>query len=308
MMPTWFLAAALPGLWWTGGPDTAGQLKEANVAAACVDSSVVSGWRQLDAKTQECSAQGWQRAVVPGIDLKVQVASATRSPWIKSNAALFRRNPKGTFLYEVPAKKAALAMAEAFAYGVQAYVRVGSEQLPRTASILQFLSGVGQPAMKVLADVSFVDDGSPTSVEVMNLLSRRNLSYQRVTEKESAKGKVVRIGAANFPKSLANNPSEFAYTVRQWVTDNQRVVRVYGSENVLAYVTQNREAVRVHLLNYTGNPVEGIRIKLRGDYRATDLKVFGVPDAKALELLRTKDATEFTIASLNEYAVVDFKR
>ena len=36
-----------------------------------------------------------------------------------------------------------------------------------------------------------------------------------------------------------------------------------------------------------------------------EVRVFDVPDAKLVDLTMLPDATEFTIASMNEYAVID---
>jgi hypothetical protein len=95
--------------------------------------------------------------------------------------------------------------------------------------------------------------------------------------------------------------------VRKWLGDENRTVRIYGSENVLAYVTQQNGLTRVHLLNYTANPVEGIRVRVRGQFRSVELNVFDVPGAKPEDLASTNQATEFTIAAMNEYAAIDLK-
>jgi hypothetical protein len=96
--------------------------------------------------------------------------------------------------------------------------------------------------------------------------------------------------------------------VRRWLGDENRSIRIYGSENVLAYVTRDEDFTRVHLLNYTANPAEGIRVKLSGSFRHVDLNVFEVPGAKPEDLFSTSQTTEFTIALMNEYAAVDLRR
>jgi hypothetical protein len=118
---------------------------------------------------------------------------------------------------------------------------------------------------------------------------------------------VIELGSARFPRQLATNPGEFAYQVRRWIDDENRTIRLYGSENVLAYVTRDNGFTRVHLLNYTANPVEGIRVRLRGNFSGIELHVFDVADAKPVDLTRSGQATEFTITTMNEYAVVDLK-
>jgi len=271
-----------------------GQVKDAGNATFCIGSN------------EPCSAEGGKRAVAPGIDAKVHVASATRSPWINANAWRFRRDPAAMYVYGDPGTKSALALAEAYAYGVKAAVR-SPEDSSRAAAMLRFLKSLKDGGKSPVTDVSFVDDGSLPAGEVMNLLSRRNILFRRLGADEPRNGKVIELGSAQFPKSLANNPSEFAYQVRKWLGDENRTIRIYGSENVLAYVTAQNGLTRVHLLNYTANPVEGIRVKVRGRFRGIELNVFDVPGAKPDDLASTSQATEFTIAAMNEYAVIDLK-
>lgn len=282
-MRSLFVAMALPVLGWSG-------------SLFCVSLAGISA---------NCSVEGHEKVSVPGINTKVAVASATRSPWLDSNAWKFRRKPDGKYFYEVPPAKAALAVAEAFVYGADAAIRV-TEDVPRAAAITEFFSKLKQ-SRSPLADFAFVDDGSREAGEVMNLLTRRNLLFERVTQ-PSSQSKVLRIGSPDFPKSLAANPSEFAYKVRQWLKDDARSLRIYGTENVLAYVTQDRDRVRVHLLNYSGNIVDGIRVRLRGKFQSVDLKLLDVPNAKAQDLSTGQDATELTITLLKEYGAVDFRR
>jgi hypothetical protein len=282
-------------LWWSA----AGQVKDVGTTILCVDRGGTSA--------KGCSMEGGQRAVTPGIDAKVHVASATRSPWINANAWRFRRDPALLYVYQDPGRKSALAVAEAYTYGVRAAVRI-PEDSGRASAMLDFVNSLKHPGASPVADVSFVDDGSALAGEVMNLLSRRNMLFRRLGPGDPANGKVIELGSAQFPKKLAENPSEFAYQVRRWLGDDNRTIRVYGSENVLAYVTRDNSFTRVHLLNYTANPVEGIRVRVRGQFRGVTLHVFDVPDAQPEELTSTEEATEFTIASMHEYSVIDLKR
>jgi hypothetical protein len=286
MSRSWILAL----ICWTA----IGQVKDTGNATFCIGSK------------EPCSVEGGRSAVAPGIDAKVHVASATRSPWINANAWRFRRDPAAAYVYGDPGKKSALALAEAYVYGVKATVR-SSEDSSRAAAMLRFLKSLKRGGTSPVADVSFLDDGSAPAGEVMNLLSRRNILFRRLRAGEPRNGKVIELGSAQFPKPLANNPSEFAYQVRKWLGDENRTIRIYGSENVLAYVTQQNGLTRVHLLNYTANPVEGIRVRVRGQFRSVELNVFDVPGAKPEDLASTNQATEFTIAAMNEYAAIDLK-
>ena len=60
----------------------------------------------------------------PGIVARAGVASPTRSPWIVANGWRFTRKPGAKYRYDVPAGKAALAAAEAFAYGADAVLKI----------------------------------------------------------------------------------------------------------------------------------------------------------------------------------------
>jgi hypothetical protein len=295
----WLLRLSLPLILGGGALQSVGQIKDVGIPSLCVGPTVESD--------KTCSAEGGQRAVVPGIDANTHVASATRSPWINANAWRFRRDPSASYVYEDSGRKSVLAIAEAYTYGVKAAVRT-SEDSPRAAAMLQFLKSLRHGGPSPVADVSFVDDGSVPAGEVMNLLSRRNILFRRLRPDEPRIGKVIELGSAQFPKALAGNPSEFAYQVRRWLGDENRTIRIYGSENVLAYVTRNDDFTRVHLLNYTANPAEGIRVRVSGSFRNVDLNVFEVPGAKPEDLLSTSQATEFTVASMNEYAAVDLRR
>jgi hypothetical protein len=299
MTSSWLLAAALPIIWWTGELQTAPRVREAGLATFCVDAASVAEWKKIEPRAQPCSVDGRQRLVTPGVDLKVNVASATRSPWINTNAWRFRRDPAGAYFYENPGRSCALALAEAFGYGVKAAIRTPDE-LPRSAAMLRFLATVEPHAGKPVADVSFVDDGSSGAGEAMNSLTRRNILFRRLEPAEPRSGRVVAIGSPEFPAKPLSNPSEFAYQVRRWLKDENRTLRIYGSENVLAYATEAGGAVRLHLLNYTGNAVEGLRISIKGQFKAVALKIFDVGDAKPEDLSIGAETTEFSIASLDE--------
>lgn len=299
-------AAALPLIWWTGSPDA--QVRDAASAELCVDSAALAEWTKVKPGVRACTEEGRKRALTPGVNTKVVVASATRSPWLDTNAWRFRRDPAASWVYMNAGRLSALALAEAFVYGARAAVQTGSADAARAFSMQAFLKSIGDPGSDPLSDVAFVDDGSAQAGEAMNLLSRRNILFRRVSASDKAAGKVVRIGSTEFPKSLAANPAEFAYAVRKWIGDDARILRIYGSENVLAYVTKTPTGVRIHLLNYTANSIEGVRIRVKGKYSGVSLRAFDVPEAAAEEAGHADDATEFTIREMKEYAVADLKR
>src|SRR5580693_6208265 len=82
--PVWLLAL-LPGLFWTGGPETAPALKRAGIEATRLSVEA------LHART---------KLTPPGIDRKVTVASATTAPWVNANGWQIRRAPGREFWYD----------------------------------------------------------------------------------------------------------------------------------------------------------------------------------------------------------------
>src|SRR6185436_1205371 len=114
---------------------------------------------------------------VPGTTARAGVASPTRAPWIVANGWRFLRQPSGKFRYDLPAGKAALAAAEAFAYGADAIFKMDPADDVRAAAMRTFFDGLPPSALPPIADFAVVDDGSAVTGEVMNLLTRRNLLY-----------------------------------------------------------------------------------------------------------------------------------
>jgi hypothetical protein len=66
--------------------------------------------------------------------------------------------------------------------------------------------------------------------------------------------------------------------------------------------------VRVHLINYGGGKVEGLRVRVRGEYPHGTLAAFGVKTAALVDHNAADGSTEFTIPEMGVYALVDLKR
>jgi uncharacterized protein YigA (DUF484 family) len=167
--------------------------------------------------------------------------------------------------------------------------------------MLTFLRSLAVLDLPAMANIGVVDDGSATAGELMNLLSRRNLLYRVVKSADPG----LRV---NVSKIESGDPVKQAYAIRQQVGDEKRLLRLYGSEVVLGRLTGDGARVRVHLINYSQRPVTGLRIRILGNYPQASAHVFGVPDPKLVDLTADADATEFTVAHLNEYAVIDLNR
>src|SRR5439155_7598300 len=119
------------------------------------------------------------------------------------------------YVYAVPAGKGALAMAEAFAYGADAALKIDPEDLGSVGAMLTFLEGLPAADLPAVADLAVVDDGSAVTGEVMNLLARRNLLFE-VVRSPAARFRInVVLGGNEYPREEAADPSAFALTARR---------------------------------------------------------------------------------------------
>jgi hypothetical protein len=241
----------------------------------------------------------------PGVAARAGVASPTRSPWIVANGWRFTRNPGAKYRYDLPAGKAALAAAEAFAYGADALLKVDPADAARVGAMLTALEGLPAAELPALADFAVVDDDSPITGEVMNLLARRNLLYQVVKAPLAQFRLNIVMGSRDFPVADAADPSAFALRIRRLLTDAQRALRVYGSEVVIGRLTGDAGRIRLHLINYGGREIEGLRLRVRGAYGAGDAWVDGAGRVSLLDHVVADGATEFSLPRIGTYAVID---
>jgi hypothetical protein len=252
-----------------------------------------------------------EKLPAPGVTARPGVASPTRSPWIVANGWRFMRQPGTKAVYEVPISKGALAAAEAFAYGADAILKLDAADtagnLGTLGSMLTFLQSVPPVNLPPVADLAVVDDGSAVTGEVMNLLARRNLLFE-VVKSPSARYRInIAIGKAGYPIEEAADPSAFALKIRRQLTDEQRTLRVFGSEVVICRLTGDAGRVRLHLLNYGGREIEGLRIRLKGSYEAGDAYVPGDGRVALVDQVVASGATEFSVPRMATYAVIDLK-
>jgi hypothetical protein len=304
------LAAALPTLFWDGPPDTASVLREAGIERIQVPAAQLDAWKGVGQLIVE--GAGLLDAVkltAPGVQYRANVASATTTPWLISNGWRILRNPQARFLYEAQGVKSALAAAEAFCFGAYAVVHTDAAGLKPFAEMLAALRGVGANG-QVVADIGFIDDGSPAAGEVVNLLVRDNLMFQLLTRPDPRLRLNVRFGSKDFPAEEAKNPGMMAHDIRGRLTDEKRSVRIFGSAVVLARLTSARDGVRVHLLNYAGaeRKIDGLRVRVLGRYPKSRVTVVGSQGVELLDYLLDADATEFTLPELKTYAVIDLGR
>jgi hypothetical protein len=269
------MLAVLPGLLWT--------------APSCASPAVIS-------PLKEDQLQQRIELVSPGIDRKVNVASATTAPWIDGNGWRFRRNPAGEFAYDLPAGRGALAAAEAFAYDAKVVLKVAPADLAAFRRMLEFLSSIPKASLPDIADFGFIDDGSDNAAEILNLLTRRNLLYRMVREPDPRLRLTVAVND--------DNPQLFAAKVREKLGDDQRSLRVYGSETVLCRFLGDGAHARVHLLSYGTQEPEGVRLRVRGAY--THARIYSpLATGQPAELTTAEGFTEFSLPKIGPYAVVD---
>lgn len=234
-------------------------------------------------------------------------ASTSRAPWVDANGWHFRRDPKGTYLYDgVPVARLPLAAAEAFVYDAKSVIRTDAQGSEALKPMLDFLKQVDAPRLPAVADIFVHDDKSPELAEVMNLLSRRNLLFNAGDKPDGKYKLVVEVGSADFPKAAAANPSDFAKLVRRKLTDEKRSLRVYGSEVIVGYLTSDGKKARLHLLNYATDPIESFRIRVAGDWKISNFVSYNDSGVKATEIEYFEHGTEFGIPKLTTYGVVDF--
>jgi hypothetical protein len=300
------LAVALPGLFWDQGPQTAEALKKSGIECVQVAPQKAEDWKRAGFCATAADLSSYQKLAQPGVEYRPDVASATRAPWVISNAwRLLRAGPKSIY-YAAGKGNAELCAAEAFAYGASALVRIDPDDLDRFGAMLRFLKRMDAQALPTRANIGFIDDGSPEAGEVMNLFTRRNLLFRIVSAPDSSLDMNIRLGAPDYPRSAAANPSEFASMVRRKLTDEKRLLRIYGSDVVIAHLTGDGSHARLHLLNYGGKPVEGLRVRTLGHYKNAKLSAPG-GDSAISDLVAAGDAIEFSIPELATYAIIDLR-
>lgn len=304
------LLAAVPCVYWTGGIETRPAIEAAAVAQLCVPPDQAATWIAGGLRiTPMSDADFAARELLPppGIAARAGLASPTRMPFVIAGGWRMLRNPSGRFAYVVPAGKAALALAEGFAYGADLAVRIDPEDLPAAGAMASFLETLPPSDLPAVADVSVVDDGSPVTGEVLNLLARRNLLFRIVTAPAPSAGITIRIGSPEYPVAEAADPNAFALKVRHQVTDERRALRLFGSETVVGRLTAANGRARLQLLNYGGREIEGLRIRVRGRYRSAKAYVAAAGSMAVEDQVTADDATEFSLPRLITYAAIDLE-
>jgi hypothetical protein len=305
------LLAALPLVYWTHGIDAAPSLEQAGIERVAVPANEAAAWQQAGFSVVATSARELAERTtlpVPGLLPRANRASPTQSPWITANGWRFRRSPDAEYVYELPAGRALLAAAESATYGVDALLQIDAADVEAVGRLLAFLKQLPEAPLPTVSDFGLVDDGTPLVGEVINLLTRRNLLFELLRAPSERFRLNVKVGSREYPTRDAVDPSAFALKVRRDLGDDQRTLRLFGSEGVIARLVGDASRVRLHLINYGGRNVEGLRVRVRGRYSSGE--AYSLEDGKlTLEEHTSSDAaTEVSLPRLGTYAVVDLKR
>jgi hypothetical protein len=305
------LLATLPMIFWDQGPETGVSLKQNGIEQVLVPADRLQAWKATGLVVRGITTAEWgalEEASAPGVDRQVQVASATRSPYLVANGWRFIRNRSAKFRYSLSAGKAALAAAESYAYGADAALQIEAADLEPVGKMVAFLRGLPAVELPGLADIAVVDDQHPLLGEVMNLLARRNLLFAAVPAPDTRYPINIRIGSKEYSEEEASDPGVFALKIRRQLSDDRRSVRIYGSETVLCRLTGDQTRIRLHLLNYRGGKVDGLRIRLLGAFRKGQARGHQIGEIPLENFTVSNGATEFSIPAINLYAVVDLQR
>ena len=299
---------SLPLLFWSQGIETAPQLKQAGIEQITVLPEMADAWRKTELKIvvmPKNEIEGRVRLLIPGIQRKVNVASPTRSPWVDANGWRLLRQPTGQYLYDLTAGRAGLAAMEAFVYGADSVVKIDPADLNEFGKALTFLRTLPDDELPSVADLNVIDDGSVTTGEVINLLTRRNLLFRISNAPSNLFPINIKIGSREYTEDEAANPSAFAQKIRRQLGDEKRSLRIYGSEVVIARLVGNSDKTRLHLLNYSGRELEGLRIRIRGKLAGKEAMVAGFGKEALQDFMTTDGVTEFTIPKIGSYAMVE---
>lgn len=256
----------------------------------------------------DASADGAVKLPPPRVQYRADEASASTTPWIDANGWQILRTPGKHFFYNVPANAAALAAAEAFAYGANAVVHTEPAGTAAFNKMLDFLRTVPDADLPVMANFGIIDDGSDETGELMNLMARHNLLYKIVPSVDPHLEINIKLGTKEFPLEQAEDPGFLSHKLRAQLGDEKRLLRVYGSEVVIARLLGDGQHARVHILNYSTRPVPGLRVRVMGEYAHQAVKAFSKPDMKLQDVSVADGATEFTVPQMSTYVVVDLTK
>ena len=207
----------------------------------CVAPEQAEAWRAAGfavSPLAEAELASREALPTPGITARAGLASPTRSPWIVANGWRFTQTSRREIRLRRAGRKSRARGGGSLRLrrgrGPEDRSRGRCERLGAMLTFLEALPAVDLPPV---ADLAVVDDGSAITGEVMNLLARRNLLFQVVQAPSPRFPINIAIGSPEYPREEAADPSAFALKIRRQLTDEQRALRVYGSEVVICRLT-----------------------------------------------------------------------
>jgi hypothetical protein len=303
------LAAAIPSIFTSEHPSNAGDLIKAGIKRVYVPAANVGQWRSSGLEAlPDSELNTYTKVPPPGMKMRADVGAATSIPWVDSNGWRYRRGVTRAYYATLPPGSAPLAAAEAYAYGVEAVLASDRADTTVLGNMLRFLQSIPPAQLPPMANIGVIDDGSPLLGEVLNLLTRRNLLYRIVKEKDPKLDLIVELGTEQFPKASAANPSDFAARVREKLSDEKRLLRVYNTSTVIGYLTGDGSRARLHLLNYARRPAKDVHIRIRDAYSKVRLQDSTDAQMQAMDISKHRGGTEFRIPSLQTYSIVDLEK
>jgi hypothetical protein len=185
-------------------------------------------------------------------------------------------------------------------------VKIDPGDRPAVERLRKMLASLPRETGETVGDLVVVDDGAEELEEIFNLMSRKNLLYRVAKSPDPRVRLNVRVGSKECPKELAGDPEEFSLRMRERV-DKGRLLRVWGAETVLGRVTRQGRGLRVHLLHYGNGTLEGIRLRVRGNFAAGRLWAAEFPDARLEEWENVDGGVEFYLPAIAAYAAIDLE-
>ena len=304
------LAVTLPGVFWDSPPESAPALREAGIKRIFVPAAATGAWKNVTGIAVEAAdLQQATKLLAPAVNYRYEQASASRVPWLDCNGWRFLRQPQARFYYDAGGPRAALAAAEAVAWGANALIKTDGEGLKPLAQILDLARGLESIEIQPAADFGFIDDRTAAAGEVMNLLVRNNLLFRVVQAPDPNLKLTVQLGSKNYPVDKAKNPAVMAQMVRGDLGDDNRSLRIFGTAVVVGRLESAPGRLRLHLINYdAARKVSGMRVRVMGAYGKHRVVAAGSPDAALMDYTTGSGATEFTLLELKTYAVIDLLR
>ena len=233
----------------------------------------------------------------PGVDYRVEVAGATAAPWVLANGWRFQRDQKAAFVSDASGAALPLAMAEAFAWHGNVWFQVSDQDRPVFDQTLAFFTSLPPFSFGTRAQIGVEEDGTADTGEVLKLLARRNLMAAPHLKAADLKVKP--------DKDAARNPAQFAASVRKQLGDDNRLLRIYGTDVVLGSLEGDTLHTRLHLVNYSNHEVNGVRVRVLGNFAKTTIWALGQPGVALRDITNTGGGTEFTVPVLARYAAID---